>query len=416
MTPGNGPVPGGLAVECQDLPGGKKRNCLSDTRAQVFLNQPQDDSVIFEFSAGAAALPGLYALQVTATGNDSTQASRIYLQILSGSLAVESSQPAVRASQGGEAAPSKATVSAMAEIRPVPLASETARARPGIIEGLDSGRPELLGGQPDLSISAYEITAWPRPARAGESVNVRIPVRNRGDGEAENVSLVLRIPAWSVEAREALSLAARESAVVEFTLDIPSNASLGDVAVELELHAGNRLADRRPENNRAIVRNLFAESSRGGLRDRAVLEFDAGACVGLRLDDGRVGECDGLNDLELQSDANGSLRLVAEAIGALGPIVLNRSVESVGSLSPQAALEAGTAYVVVRGSLRARLRVVRVQMVGAVPLRSPHGLPRPLDVPVVNDPHRLPTGSYKRDPSGLKPHVVVELEWERLSP
>jgi len=273
--------------------------------------------------------------------------------------------------------------------------------------------PTSTSAAADLSVSVHDVTASLRP---GETLNIRVPVHNRGEVEAEGASLVLRIPAWSVEAREALSLAARESAVVEFTLDIPPNATLADVGVELEVRTGNRLADPRPENNRVIVRNLFAEPTRGGQRDRAVLELDAGACVGLRLDDGRVAECDGLNDLELQSDANGSLRLMAEAIGALGPIALNRSVESASSLSAQAALEAGTAYVVVRGSLRVRVRVVRVQMVGAVPLRSPHGLPRPLDVPTVNDPHRLPTGSYKRDPSGLKPRVVVELEWERLSP
>ncbi len=272
--------------------------------------------------------------------------------------------------------------------------------------------PTSTSSATDLSVSAHEVTA----SRPGETLNVRVPVHNRGEVAAEDVSLLLRIAAWKVEAREELSLAAHESAVVEFTLDVPPDASLEDVAVELEVRTENHPADPRPENNRAMVRNLFADSSRGGRRDRAVLEFDVGACVGLRLDDGRVAECDGLNDLELQSDANGSLRLVAEAIGALGPIALNRPVESVSGLSTQAPLEAGTAYVVVRGSRRVRVRAVRVQMVGAVPLRSAHGLPRPLDGPTVNDPHRLPTGSYKRDLSGLKPRVVVELEWERLSP
>ncbi|MFQ5927915.1 MAG: CARDB domain-containing protein, partial [Terriglobia bacterium] len=285
---------------------------------------------------------------------------------------------------------------------------------------IDRRRPAIpsapRGRRVDLALFAHEVSVWPRPVRVGESVRLRVPVHNLSGVASEDFALVLRIPRWNIQAQQHLNLAARETAEVEFTLHIPTSAALVDAHVEIQLDPENRIAERRRANNRLLLRQLFTEALSAGPRDRAVLEFEAGGCVGLRLDSGQLGDCDGLNDLELHSDTSGSIRLVAEGIGPLGPAVLNRPVGVLIGLSTQVPLEAGNAYAVVRGDFRARVRVVRMELVGSLAVRPRHGLPRPLKVPSVNDPFKLPKSLTKRDAPALKPRLIVELEWQRLSP
>ena len=390
----NGPFPTGLTVDCVEAPGGTRPNCLTATTAKVFLNQPQDDSVGFSFAADFTSTPGIYGIQIATDGGGSTLVTTVYIQIV---------PPSAPFAQSGGGSTGKTGKRA---------GSRRGRGRDPEPEPTDEPGEAMPA---DLDIVAAQVQLEPAQPQAGQPVRVLVPVRNLGAGPAENVTLALAIPAWSVRAEQTLSLAGHEGAVVEFAFDVPAGFAGGPVWARIVADPDNQVLDSNRANNRARVADLMPIGSGGAAGvafTRGTAEFGPGDCVSFRLNGAAPADCGAGGDFELRADM-GRLTLSADAVRDLGPGPLTGSASGTGGSGGRAAVQVGHVYEISGGARRAQVRVVRVQQSSA---RKPESgkaggseVPAVFDGPRVNDPFQLPDRNRARRPATIQ--VQVELEW-----
>lgn len=390
----NGPFPTGLTVNCVD-PGGKSDNCLSATEARVFLNKPQDESAGFRFTANESAAPGLYPIQVVATGGGTTQVTTIFVEVVppapgEGAL--------VQALQGDG---KKATSSTGDDPEDPPTSLPRWKELP------DAGGSVTRA---DLAVEASQLSLEPLQPQAGQRVRLLVPVRNLGSGAADDFTLALSIPAWNIRTEQKLSLRPGEEALVEFAFDLPAVLSQRRVAARVVADPENRVADANRTNNRGRVAHLLPASAPLAGGQRSAISLSPGECVSIRLDTGGTTACGQGGDFELSTVGSG-FTLAANSVRDLGRgrgRLSSTKASPGGAGVPRAAVQVGHVYEVGSGARRAHVRIVQVQELTA-PKRVRDKIPASLDGPQVNDPFKLP--AKKR--SGRRAVVGrrVVLEW-----